>query len=32
MMGTCCEGDVGRMIVWLGDGWCETEDDDGKVL
>ena len=30
MMGKCCEGDEGRMIVWLGDGWCETatgEDD-----
>jgi|SaaInl85LU_5_DNA_1037374.scaffolds.fasta_scaffold14600_3 hypothetical protein len=29
-MGKCCEGDEGRMIVWLGDGWCETGEDDGE--
>mgnify|MGYP007121941515 FL=1 len=29
-MGECCEGDEGRMIVWLGDGWCETGEDDGE--
>jgi hypothetical protein len=29
-MGKCCEGDEGRMIVWLGDGLCETGEDDGE--
>ena len=29
-METCCEGDEGRMIVWLGDGWCETAT--GRVM
>ena len=29
-MGECCEGDEGRIIVWLGDGWCETGEDDGE--
>ena len=28
-METCCEGDVGRMIVWLGDGWCEWGKGEG---
>ena len=30
-MGKCCEGDEGRMIVWLGDGWCETGKGDGEA-
>ena len=30
MTEACCEGYEGRMIAWLGDGWCEW--GKGRVI